>query len=225
MNQHISSMLEHFTSLRRKNSESAQASSNDKHNVAATEIDQKDVSDVETMSSKTRSIFKDLMSENGATNILQNLSFIKCATTTAGTTTATTAAVSSPSSSSSSNGTCKKQQMSHLHSGDSNNNRNFLLPTAIEPDNVQQSLSNGKKRNSISVVTANGTCDLNILREISPPPQRMHRKSAHDIRLWRNHDGENQGKVAAVRPLKTKNIITKNESLDSLHYRGMDVST
>jgi hypothetical protein len=211
MNQHISSMLEHFTSLRRKNSESAQASSNDKHNATttttATELDQKDVNDVETMSSKTRSIFKDLMSDNGATNIFQNLNFIKC-TSTASTT------MSSPS-----NGTCKKQQQPSGNHDDDNNNQNFLLPTVHENSNG----SGSKKRNSIAVVTVNGNCDLDILREMSPPPQRTHRKSAHDIRLLRsNHDGE---KFAALRPLKTKNIITSNESLDTLHYRSMDVSS
>ena len=75
MNQHINSMLEHLSSFRRKNSDSASspASSNDKQS----DVEHKDMSDIEPVNNKSRnSIFKNLISDNGATNIFQNL--IKC---------------------------------------------------------------------------------------------------------------------------------------------------
>jgi hypothetical protein len=219
MNQHISSMLEHLSSLRRKNSESAHTSSNDKQIVvvpSTDSVDHKDVNDVETVGSKTKSIFKDLISDNSATNILQNLNFIKCSTIS-----------SHLANSHSANGTCKEQQVKvNNHDDDDNNNRqatqNTLQPTANESNNVHH-----RKRNSVVRANANGN---GLERELSPSP-RPHRKSSHDIRMFRsNHlQDENQdvGKSSGVivKPLKSKNIITKNETFDTLHGRAMDVSS
>lgn len=246
MNQHISSMFEHFSSLRRKNSESAQTSSSDKQN-ATIDDDQKDVSEVETMSSKTKNIFKDLISsDNGATNIFQNLNFMKCtsisthlnATTTSANTTNTIV-------SSSSNGSCRqKQEHEHLeldgHNDDNNNNsnnisssnNNQLATNLLQPTTTTSETNsvNNNKRNSLTCMTmSNGNGGLNQERELSASP-RTHRKSSHDIRSLRNNhmqNCENQdvGKAASViKPLRTKNIITKNETFDTLHNRGMEVS-
>lgn len=229
MNQHISSMLEHLSlsSLRRKNSENAQTSSScDKQNIATSQkvqdIDYKDVGDVESMSSKTKSIFKDLISDNGATNIFQNLNFIKCTSIANNSNANTTTMVSS----SSSNGSCRKEQQQKNLNGDDNNNlhaANLLHPTTNDTNNVE----NHKKRNSI-----NGNGDLDIKRELSPPLNRTHRKSSHDIRIQRNNhmqdasENQDMGKSTnVVKPLKIKNIITQNETFDMLHCRAMDVST
>lgn len=231
MNQHISSMLEHLSlsSLRRKNSENAQTSSScDKQNIATSQkvedIDYKDVGDVESMSSKTKSIFKDLISDNGATNIFQNLNFIKC--TSIANNSHANATTTTMVSSSSSNGSCRKEQQQKNLNGDDNNNLHaayLLHPTANDTNNVE----NYKKRNSI-----NGNGDLDIKRELSPPSNRVHRKSSHDIRMLRNNhmqdasENQDMGKSThVVKPLKIKNIITQNETFDMLHCRAMDVST
>jgi hypothetical protein len=129
-------------------------------------------------------------------------------------------------SSSNSNGTCKPKAAKN-HEDDNNNQQ---ASTTISTANGNGSGSNNvvhKKRNS--VVKLNG--DLNILqRELSPSP-RAHRKSSHDIRLLRSNpaileSGESSevGKVAGVKPLKTKNIITRNETFDTLHCKAIDVS-
>lgn len=225
MNQHLSSMLEHLSlsSLRRKNTENAQtSSSSDKHNNAASQKHE-DIEDVESMSSKTKNIFKDLISDNGATNIFHNLNFIKCSSIPNNSTTTLV------SSSSSSNGMCrtKEQQQKNLN-GDDNNNlhkANLLHPTANETNSVENHI----KRNSISGKTPNGNGDLDIKRELSPPPNRIQRKSSHDIRMLRNNHmqdaSDDVGKPGnVVKPLKIKNIITQNETCDTLHCRAMDVS-
>lgn len=217
MNQHINSMLEHLSSLRRKNSESAQAASDDKQAV----VDHKDVNDIDTVNSKSRnSIFKNLISDNGATNIFQN--FIKCPENIS--------SHLSTAMSSSSNGSCKPKTNNE---GDDNNNQQATNMAAIVQPSVNESSSYNihKKRNSTVKMIQNANGDLNISqRELSPSP-RAHRKSSHDIRLLRNNqtileggDNPEVGKLSGVKPLKTKNIITKNETFDTLHCRAMDVS-
>lgn len=218
MNQHFNSMLEHLSSLRRKNSDSAQTTSNDKQ----PDSDHKEVNDVDTVTSKSRnSIFKNLISDNSATNILQNL--IKCPESIS--------SHLSTAMSSSTNGSCK-QKTDHHHDDD-NNNQSVVNITAIVPTSMNESSSNSlhRKRNSVVKTLQNSNGDLNISqRELSPSP-RAHRKSSHDIRLLRNNQvisesGENAevGKAAGVKPLKTKNIITRHETFDTLHCRSMDVS-
>lgn len=215
MNQHINSMLEHLsTSLRRKNSESTQAASNEK----PPETDHKDVNDVETLNGKSRgNIFKNLISDNGATNIFHN--FMKSPENLS----------SHFSSSSSANGSFKQK----MNEDDDNNNQQAPNRVAVQQPCVNETSSYNvhKKRNSTVKMLQNANGDLNILqRELSPSP-RAHRKSSHDIRLLRNNqmipengDSSDVGKLAVVRPLKTKNIITKNETFDTLHCRAMDVS-
>lgn len=218
MNQHINSMLEHLSSLRRKNSESAQATSNDKQAV----VDHKDVNDIDTVNSKSKnSIFKNLISDNGATNIFQNL--IKCPENIS--------SHLSTAMSSSSNGSCKPK--TNNIEDDDNNNQKATNMTSIVPPCANESSSYNlhKKRNSTVRMIQNSNGDLNILqRELSPSP-RAHRKSSHDIRLLRNNQtilesGESSevGRLTGVKPLKTKNIITKNETFDTLHCRAIDVS-
>lgn len=204
-------MLEHFSSLRRKNSESAQTTTNDKQ----PDIDHKDVSDMNTVNSKSKnSIFKNLIKDNGATNIFQNL--MKCPENI------------SSAMSSSSNGSCKPKANNHE---DDNNNQQAIVANVtmiVQPANGS---TQHRKRNSVVKAIHNSNGDSNTLqRELSPSP-RAHRKSSHDIRLLRNQtllaNGEisEVGKVTAVKPLKTKNIITKNETFDTLHCRAIDVST
>lgn len=225
MNQHINSMLEHLSSLRRKNSESSsQAASNDKQ----ADSDHKEVNDeVEMVNSKSKnSIFRNLISDNGATNIFQNL--IKCPES-----------ISShlnTAMSSSSNGSCKPKTNNH---DDDNNNQQATTAattpttTVVQPNVHDSIVANNvqRKRNSVVKLLPNTNGDLNTSRELSPSP-RAHRKSSHDIRLLRNNQpipetGENSevGKATVVRPLKTKNIITRNETFDTLHCRAMDVSS
>lgn len=217
MNQHINSMLEHLqSSLRRKNSDSAQAASNEKH----ADGDHKDVNDIDKVNNKSRnSIFKNLISDNGATNIFQNL--IKCPENIS--------SHLSTARSSSSNGSCKVRTNDHE---DDNNNQQpvNVLTTIVQPSADEGGSCNlHKKRNSTVKMIQNSNGDLNILqRELSPSP-RAHRKSSHDIRLLRNNQLENGeslevGKVTGVKPLKTKNIVTKNETFDTLHCRAIDVS-
>lgn len=215
MNQHINSMLEHLSSLRRKNSDSAQTTSNDKQADAG----HKEVNDVDTVNSKTKnSIFKNLISDNGGTNIFQNL--IKCPESIS----------SHLSMSSSSNGSCK--QKANSHDDDNNNQQASVNTVAVVQLNTNEGSSNGvhKKRNSVVKTLLNSNGELNISRDLSPSP-RAHRKSSHDIRLLRNNqpipeNGESTevGKLSGVKPLKTKNIITKNETFDMLHCRATDVS-
>lgn len=221
MNQHINSMLESLqSSLRRKNSESAQAASNEKQ----TDGDHKDMNDLDKVNRKSRnSIFKNLISDNGATNIFQNL--IKCPENIS--------SHLSTARSSSSNGSCKARTNNH-DDDDNNNQQGACVVTTIVQPSVNESGSNNihKKRNSTVKVIQNSNGDLNILqRELSPSP-RAHRKSSHDIRLLKNNQmilGNSEsmevGKVTGVKPLKTKNIITKNETFDTLHCKAMDVST
>lgn len=229
MNQHLSSMLEHLSlsSLRRKNSDSGQASSNSDKQLAqlkADDSDYKDVSgDVESMSSKTKNIFKDLISDNGATTIFHNLNFIKC--------TSTSSNGSDTVSSSSTNGTCRKEQQKSIN-GNSLHTANLLHPTTNETNNVENhnQLQSSSSMNGKAIVAANGKSDLSIKRELSPPSNRIHRKSSHDIRIQRNNHmldalEQDMGKsTSVVRPLRIKNIITQNETCDTLHCRAMDVS-
>lgn len=211
MNQHFNSMLEHLSSLRRKNSESAPASSHEKQ----ADSDHKESSDVESVNSKSKnSIFKNLISDNGATNIFQN--FIKCPENLS--------SHLSTAMSSSSNGNCKPKT----------NDADSIIQQAVCDEKVVEVVlpvaTNGihKKRNSTvkMLQTSNGDT---VLRDLSPA-LRVHRKSSHDIRLLRNNQhGENGeiievGKVTGVKPLKTKNILTKNETFDTLHCQAMDVS-
>jgi hypothetical protein len=209
-------MLEHLSSLRRKNSDSAQTTTNEKQ----PDTDHKEVSDINTVHSKSKNnIFKNLISDNSATNIFQNL--MKCPEN-----------ISShlgTAMSSSSNGSCKPKASTNE---DDNNNQQMLVNTTVttivQPANLPANVQH-KKRNSVVKLVQNSNGDLNISqRELSPSP-RAHRKSSHDIRLLRNQTllGESSevGKVTAVKPLKTKNIITKNETFDTLHCRAIDVST
>lgn len=235
MNQHISSMLEHFSALRRKNSETPQVpSSSEKITSLLADEDQKEVSDVESMSSKTKSIFKELISDSGATNtILQNCTnFIKCTGTISH---LNTSASPSASSSSATNGTYKTQKKDN-HDGACDSNRKqevktiFNLHESSATNNItatneqgRENINNGtssKKRNSIA---PNG--DLSLLRELSPSP-RSHRKSSYDSRMLKASADEDIGRHSntIMRPLKTRNITTRNETFDTLHYRAMDVS-
>lgn len=208
-------MLEHLSSLRRKNSDSAQASSNDKR----TEADHKEVNDIDTVHGKSKnSIFKNLISDNGGTNIFQNF-MIKCPSNL------------SSAMSSSANGSCKQKASSN--EDDDNNNLKADNKLAVVQPNTNEIGQHfvHKKRNSTVRMLQSANGDLNISqRELSPSP-RAHRKSSHDIRLLRNNqlipengDGLELGKLAGVKPLKSKNIITKNETFDTLHCKAMEVS-
>lgn len=207
-------MLEHLSSLRRKNSDSAQASSNDKQQA---DTDHKEVNDIDTVHGKSKSsIFKNLISDNGATNIFQNF-MIKCPSNL------------STAMGSSANGTCKPKANNIEDEDDNNNSDNKVV---VQPNMNEISQTNvHKKRNSTVKMLQSANGDLNVLqRELSPSP-RAHRKSSHDIRLLRNNqlipessDGLEAGKLTGVRPLKTKNIITKNETFDMLHSKAIDVS-
>lgn len=218
MNQHINSMLEHL-SLRRKNSDSAQATSNDKQ----ADTDHKDVNDVDTMHNKSKnSIFKSLISDNGATNLFQNL--IRCPENIS-------SHLSTAMSASSSNGSHKRQK-SQQADDDNNNQQAVHVTTIVAPSvNECQPYNLQKKRHSTVKGNQNTNGDLHVSnRELSPSP-RAHRKSSHDIRFTRNNmtlldagDSTEVGKAAGVKPLKTKNIVTRNETFDTLHCRAIDVS-
>lgn len=213
-------MLEHLSSLRRKNSES---SSQTATHERQSEVDHKDVNDIDKVNiSKSRnSIFKNLISDNGATNIFQNL--IKCPENIS--------SHLSTAMSSSSNGSCKPK--ANNHDEDDNNNQQVLsvVTMVVQPAVIEIGPNNlHKKRNSTVKLFPNSNGDMNNSRELSPSP-RAHRKSSHDIRLLRTNqmmleNGESMevGKLTAVKPLKTKNIITKNETFDTLHTRAIDVS-
>lgn len=221
MNQHLNSMLGQLqSSLRRKNSDGAQTTSNEK----PADGDHKDMSDIDKVNSKSRnSIFKNLISDNGAKNIFQNL--IKCPENIS--------SHLSTAMSSSSNGSCKARPTNNRDDDDNNNQHATSVVTTIVQPSVTESGSFNpqKKRNSTVKVIQNSNGELNILqRELSPSP-RAHRKSSHDIRLLKNNQlvlgsGESLevGKVAAAKPLKTKNLITRTETFDTLNNRAMDVS-
>ncbi len=221
-------MLEHFSALRRKNSEVSQnPSSSERINSLLADDDQKDVSDVESFSSKTKSLFKDLISDNGATNILQNCTnFIKCTSSMSN---------SNPSTSSytcaAPNGSCREQQQK-LDNQDaaqdtsqksevkviSNLNKNNGVesnPPTIAV-NAQVKEYSPRKRS----FAPNG--DVSLMRELSPSP-RPYRKSSYDSRMLKSTD-EDANKHSNMRPLKTRNIITKNETYDTLHCKAMNVS-
>lgn len=218
MNQHINSMLEHLSSLsRRKNSDSTQTSSNDK---LSAEADNKEVNDIDTVQGKSKgSMFKNLISDNGATNIFQNF-MVRCPSNL------------NTAMSSSANGTCKQKTINTEDSDNNNQQQPIKVTTtaaSVQPNEICQSNVVHKKRNSTvrMLQSANG----DVQRELSPSP-RAHRKSSHDIRLLRNNnplipesgEGCEVGKPTGARPLKTKNIVTKNETFDTLHYKAMDVS-
>ncbi|CRL03651.1 CLUMA_CG016518, isoform A, partial [Clunio marinus] len=216
INQHFNSMLEQLSSLRRKNSDSSQSASSDKHH----ESNHKKVNDIDSVNNKSKnSIFKNFISENGATNIFHNL--IKCPET-----------ISShlnTATSSSSNGTYKQNNDNHNENNNNKEETVAIVATLQPTDNENNSNLIHKKRNSVVKTMQNSNGDLTLLhRELSPSP-RVHRKSSHDIRLLRNNQmilesGENGevGKLTGVKPLKTKNIITKHETFDMLNYRAMD---
>lgn len=227
MNQHIiSSMLETLSSLRRKSSESAAAGATGEKTTTSLLVtsdgDQKDVSDVESMSSKTKSLFKDLISDNGATNtILQNCSnFIKCTSTISSHLNASSPSTSSPATALNSNGSCKQQKVNNHDDGDDNNNEKQApkVMTNLHPTRNETMTSNDvnenstKKRNSIA---PNGD-------SLSPSPHTARRKSSYDARMLRSNGNGESGVI--MKPLKTKNIITQNETFDTLHYRAIDVS-
>jgi hypothetical protein len=61
------------------------------------------------------------------------------------------------------------------------------------------------------------------------PARSGHRKSCHDIRFMKNNhqgaeNGDEVGKLAVVKPLKTRNIISRNETFDMLYPKSMAVS-
>lgn len=219
MNQHLSSMLEHFSALRRKNSETTQVlSSSEKIAPAMPKDEHKNLSNIESVGSKTKIIFKDLISDNANKNtILQNCTnFIKCSSAIYNI---------NASISGASNETCTQHKMdNHDYVFDSKEKLepiSNLLENKLSTSIVQGSeqIHNGntsdKKRNSIAPKN-----DSNSLQELIPSP-RSQRKSSLRIFL-----DETTGKSSnhMMRPLKTRNILTKNETFDTLYYRAMDVS-
>jgi len=245
MNQHINSLLENL-SFRRKSSESAQQS-NDKQQqqqVVPSDNGHPSGGDSENVTSKSRtSIFKTFISDNGgATNIFHSL--IKCPENLSNhLNSAMSSSSNSSTSTSTSNGNCKttkdddnnNQQASQTAfisvtttESDANNMHNNAVVTCHSSSNGGGGGSGNKKRNSVVKALHNTNGDFQ--RELSPSP-RIHRKSSHDIRLLRNNqmipEFEDVGKAAGalvVKPLKSKNIITRNETFDTLHSRAIDVS-
>lgn len=228
-------MLEHLSSLRRKSSEKAPSTNNENLTQNSSSCsEEKEVNDVYKVSGKSKNnIFKSLISDNGATNIFSNL--LKCPEMHTNCTSVTSTVTSPAGTSSNSNGNVKQNngnitiQNNHQQkpADDSNHRKSDHLnvqPYVIEHQNGTQ--QNMKKRNS--VVKSNGEFILSS-RELSPIPSRVHRKSCHDIRLMRNNqlvgeNGDEVGKLAVVKPLKTRNIVTKNETLDMLYPDSINVS-
>lgn len=213
-------MLEHLSSLRRKSSE--KASTAPSTNSVKLTNDEKEVNDVYKVSGKSRNnIFKSLISDNGATNIFSNL--LKCPEMHSNSN--SNYDVTSPTSyagpSSHTNGNAKQNNDTNhqqIPAVECNNRKSDQLD--VHPSDSQIM----KKRNS--VVKSNG--EFLTSRELSPIPNRVHRKSCHDIRLMRNQlvgeNGIEVGKSAVVKPLKTKNIATNNETLDMLYPNSTNVS-
>lgn len=237
-------MLEHLSSLRRKSSEKAPSTNNtttaNHENLTENKNESccstKEVNDVYKVSGKSKNnIFKSLISDNGATNIFSNL--LKCPDMHSTCTTTTTLIHAGTSSNSNGNAkqnngngnttlTIVEQQQPAYDSDNSNNRKSDHLDVQPCVNENHQNIQIMKKRNS--VVKSNG--EFISSRELSPIPSRVHRKSCHDIRLMRNNqlvgeNGDEVGKLAVVKPLKTRNIVTKNETFDMLYPNSINVST
>lgn len=200
MGQHLNSMLEHFkmSSFRRKNESSPNASPRKENEFEKTQNETKDDKYSEVVENKSKSLFKNLI-PNENTNIFH--SFMKTTDNNSG----------------------ECVNLIKAKTNDVDSHKNDYCPSIInnaKTINESPQISNNKKRNSLQT---NG--DVRN-RELSPSPRATHRKSSHDIRLRANQsllDGDPL-QSAILRPLKTKNIITKSEVFDTLHHRAIDVS-
>lgn len=211
MNQHLNTMLEHLNlgSLRRNKNETPQCPANDGQIASSSESDQKTEGIVDTtVDTKSKNIFKNLINsnDNGKSNIFQNLM--------------------NPVIRKSSVNVVYKVINSPEIQNDDNNNFQTTTTTTIEtPAN-----GNGQVKRCSVVKSMHPNGDLKQ-RELSPSP-RTHRKSSHDIRLRINQsildpsDNREVVKVPAViKPIKTKNLLNRHETFDTLHGGAIDVST
>ena len=227
MNQHINSMLEHLNlgSLRRNKNETPQVPVNDGQIASSSESDHKNESTVDTVDNKSKNIFKNLINsnDNGTPKIFQNL--MKRPENN------NSNHVSPVTRKSSANVVYKAIHSPEKHLNDDNNNFQTITTTIQTPPNGNGQHHSQLKRSSIvkSMQQPNGDVKQ---RELSPSPRTTHRKSSHDIRLRVNQslldtsENHEMGKLSAVvKPIKTKNIITRNETFDTLHGRAIDVST
>lgn len=201
MSQHINAIMEHL--LLRKN-KTPESSSKDESVANATEKDAKYIDTVDN--AKSKSIFKNFIpsnNENGtSTNIFQN--FIKHS--------------ESNHVGSSENVPSKSSEKIV----DSLNNNPAIIPI-VKPV-VSPQMYEYKKRNSVVSSHTNGDTKQH---ELTPTSRTSHRKSSHDIRFRANQsllEGDDVGKMSVVKPIKTKNIITKRETFDTLHHRAVEVS-
>lgn len=215
MNQHLNTMLEHLNlgSLRRNKNETPQCPVNDGQIASSSESDHKDESIVDTVDTKSKNIFKNLINsnDNGTPNIFQNL-------------------MNPVIRKSSANVVYKTINNSPEIQNDDNNNFQTTTTTIQTPANGNGPVHSQVKRCSV-VKSMQPNGDVNK-RELSPSPRTTHRKSSHDIRLRINQSildpSDNHEVVklpAVVKPIKTKNILTRNETFDTLHGRAIDVST
>lgn len=232
MNQHINSMLEHLNlgSLRRNKNETPQVPVNDGQIASSSESDHKNESIVDTVDNKSKNIFKNLINsnDNGTPKIFQNL----MKRPENNNTTNHVSTVSPVTRKSSVNVVYKAIHSPEKHQNDDNNNFQAITTTIqTPPPNGNGQNHSQMKRASIvkSLQQPNG--DVKQC-ELSPSPRQTHRKSSHDIRLRVNQslletsENHEMGKLSAVvKPIKTKNIITRNETFDTLHGRALDVST
>lgn len=201
MSQHINAIMEHLLLRKNKNPES---SPKDESVANAKSDKEKDPKYIDTVdNAKSKSIFKNFIpstNENGtSTNIFQN--FIK-------------------------NSESNHENVPSISSEKNVDSLNNNPPiTAIVQPVVSPPMYEYKKRNSVvSSLQPNGDTKQ---RELAPTPRTSHRKSSHDIRFRANQsllEGDDVGKMAVVKPIKTKNIITKRETFDTLHHRAVEVS-
>lgn len=230
MNQQLNSIFENLSSNLRKKSQNLTAI-----NVKKTEnqevINETKVNKKEETCEKSKNIFKSFMNYNGASNIFSNL--LKYSDSES---TTTSAAVVNDHNSS--QNTCDSVSDQLNKNGKMNSHNERYEDEASQHKN--QSCSATSDFPSIEQITKKRTSVVKVSMELNqfdssnqtltPTPGRSaHRKSCHDIRLMKNNhhvneSGEETGKLSIVKPLKTRNIVTKNETFDMLYPKSMDVS-
>lgn len=232
MNHQLNSIFENLSSNLRKKT----PSKNDKEAENQQQEVQNGTNNVNNSGKKeekSKNIFKSFINYNGASTILSNLlKYPEMQTDSQPTTTTLPTTASAEKS---------PEQIPHSDNVQEQKNGKLDNYSHNEPhyDEASQqkhqscivvrsdlpSVQITKKRNS--VVKASMEMDLTSNQGLSPTPARSgHRKSCHDIRLMKNNHlgAENGDEVKVVKPLKTRNIISKNETFDMLYPKSMAVS-
>lgn len=229
MNQQLNSIFENLSSNLRKRS----PSKNDKE--AENQQEMHNGTKVNNQKEeKPKNLFKSFINYNGASNIFSSLlkySEMQSNPESTSTTTASTVEADKPPPDTSDsvsiqeqkNGKMDNYSHNEVHYDEASKQKNQSCIVRSDLPSVQIT----KKRNS--VVKASMETDLSNHGLTLVPSRSGHRKSCHDIRFMKNNhlgteNGDETGKLSVVKPLKTRNIMSRNETFDMLYPKSMAVS-